>query len=201
MVKTRSINQLTYQTNPEIEKALERLKNKFSNTDSGESSSASSQSSESEESISMALETRTLRELTAPNLNHKPLCITLTTLDAGATFELKSGLIHLLPSFHGLRGEDPNKHLSEFHIVCTSMCPNGVTEEQIKLRAFSFSLKDTAKDWLFYLPSGSIDTWAAMKKSFLERLEHNNKRITTFNHGRGCNNRGRGRNNRGGRGG
>ncbi|CAH9132758.1 unnamed protein product [Cuscuta epithymum] len=169
MVKYRSLNEITYQSNPEIEQTLERLKNKFSNTDSGDSSSANSYSSEPEEPTTMALETRTLRELTAPNLNQQPLCITFPTLNEGNTFELKSGLIHLLPSFHGLRGEDPNKHLSEFHIVCTSMCPNGVTEEQIKLRAFPFSLKDTAKDWLFYLPSGSIDTWAAMKKCFLER--------------------------------
>ncbi|CAH9079810.1 unnamed protein product [Cuscuta epithymum] len=169
MVKYRSLNEITYQSNPEIEQTLERLKNKFSSTDSGESSSASSHSSEPEEPTTMALETRTLRELTAPNLNQQPLCITFPTLDEGATFELKSGLIHLLPSFHGLRGEDANKHLAEFHIVCTSMKPNNVTEEQIKLRAFPFSLKDTAKDWLFYLPSGSIDTWAAMKKCFLER--------------------------------
>ncbi|CAH9146939.1 unnamed protein product [Cuscuta epithymum] len=169
MVKTRSINELTYQTNPEIEQAFERLRNLFPHTPSEESSNASSSSSESEESFHMALETRTLRELTAPNLNQQPLCITFPTLDEGNTFELKSGLIHLLPSFHGMRGEDPNKHLSEFHIVCTSMCPNGATEEQIKLRAFPFSLKDTAKDWLFYLPSGSINTWAQMKKCFLDR--------------------------------
>ncbi|CAH9051333.1 unnamed protein product [Cuscuta europaea] len=49
------------------------------------------------------------------------------------------------------------------------MCPNGVSEEKIKLRAFPFPLKDTAKDWLFYLPSGSINTWAQMKKRFLDR--------------------------------
>ncbi|CAH9083362.1 unnamed protein product [Cuscuta europaea] len=49
------------------------------------------------------------------------------------------------------------------------MCPNGVSEEQIKWRAFPFSLKDTTKDWVFYLPSRSIGTWAAMKKAFLER--------------------------------
>ncbi|CAH9067015.1 unnamed protein product [Cuscuta epithymum] len=169
MVRTRSINEIIYQTTPQTEQAFERFRNLFPNTSSEESSSASSQSSETEEPITMALETRTLRELTAPNLNQQPLCITFPTLDTGVTFELKSGLIHLLPSFHGLRGEDPNKHLSEFHIVCTSMCPNGVSEEQIKLRAFPFSLKDTAKDWLFYLPSGSITTWPQMKKAFLDR--------------------------------
>jgi hypothetical protein len=44
------------------------------------------------------------------------------------------------------------------------MKPTGVTEEQIKLRAFPFSLKDSAKDWLYYLPSESITTWNEMKR-------------------------------------
>ncbi|XP_019183634.1 PREDICTED: uncharacterized protein LOC109178454 [Ipomoea nil] len=89
--------------------------------------------------------------------------------DANVQFELKSGLIHLLPSFRGLAGEDPHKHLKEFHVVCLSMKPTGVTEEQIKLRAFPFSLKDSAKDWLYYLPSGSITTWNNLKTLFLEK--------------------------------
>ncbi|XP_071917118.1 uncharacterized protein [Coffea arabica] len=31
--------------------------------------------------------------------------------------------------------------------------PPGITEEQIKLRVFPFTLKDAAKDWLYYLPA------------------------------------------------
>ncbi|XP_068649027.1 uncharacterized protein [Aristolochia californica] len=112
---------------------------------------------------------RTLKELAAPDSNQQSLCITFPTLDATTTFGLKSGLIHLLPTFHSLVGEDPHKHLKEFHVVCTSMKPTGETEEQIKLRAFPFSLKDSAKDWLYFLPSGSITTWGEMKRLFLEK--------------------------------
>nr|XP_027102996.1 uncharacterized protein LOC113724276 [Coffea arabica] len=50
------------------------------------------------------------------------------------------------------------------------MKPPGITEEQIKLRAFPFSLKDATKDWLYYLPAGSITTWAQLKKKFLEKF-------------------------------
>ena len=114
-------------------------------------------------------ENQTLKELAAPNLNQQPLCITFPTLDATTTFELNSGLIHLLPTFHGLAGEDAHKHLKELHVVCTSMKPTRVTEDQIKLRAFLFSLKDSAKDWLYYLPFGSIKIWNEMKKLFLEK--------------------------------
>ena len=110
-----------------------------------------------------------MKELAALYLNQQPLCITFPTLDATTTFELKSGLIHLVPTFHGLAGEDPYKHLKELHVVCTSMKSTGVTGDQIKLRAFPFSLKDSAKDCLYYLPSESIKTWNEMKKLFLEK--------------------------------
>ena len=110
---------------------------------------------------------RTLRELAEPDLNQQPLCIQYVDLEVN--FELKSGLIHLLPKFHGFAGEDPHKHLKEFHVVCSSMRPQGVTEEQIKLRAFLFSLDGLAKDWLYYLPPGSITTWNGLKKQFLEK--------------------------------
>ncbi|XP_051150176.1 uncharacterized protein LOC127264717 [Andrographis paniculata] len=66
-------------------------------------------------------------------------------------------------------GEEPHKHLQEFDVVCSNMKPPGVTDEQIKLRAFPFSLKDAANDWLYYLPPGSIDTWNDMKNKFLEK--------------------------------
>ena len=106
----------------------------------------SSSDSEGEPDI-MADNEQTLRQLAAPDINQQPLCITYPTIDVA--FELKSGLIHLLPSFHGFSGEDPHKHLKEFHVVCSTMKPKDVSDEQIKLRAFPFSLADRAKDWLY----------------------------------------------------
>ncbi|XP_074301171.1 uncharacterized protein LOC141632527 [Silene latifolia] len=49
------------------------------------------------------------------------------------------------------------------------MKPATVTDEKLNLRAFPFSLKYSARDWLYYLPPASIDTWAKMKKAFLEK--------------------------------
>lgn len=63
----------------------------------------------------------TLREFAALDLNQLLLCITYPTLDV--PFELKLDLIHLLRSFRGLAGEDPDKHLEEFHVVCSTMKP------------------------------------------------------------------------------
>ncbi|XP_054807358.1 uncharacterized protein LOC129309679 [Prosopis cineraria] len=67
-------------------------------------------------------------------------------------------------------GEDPNRHLKEFHIVCSTMKPQGVSEEQIKLRAFPFSLDGVAKDWLYYLQPGAITSWDQMTQLFLEKF-------------------------------
>ena len=171
MTVTRSSNQGVLQYDPEIERTLRRLRRKVRRSSEKHDLSLDSlfaSDSDLEEEEVMA-RNQTLKELAAPDLNQQPLCITFPTLDATTTFELKFVLIHLLPTFHGLVGEDPHKHLKKLHVVCTSMKPTGVTEDQIKLRVFPFSLKDSAKDWLYYLPSRSIKTWNEMKKLFLEK--------------------------------
>ena len=43
------------------------------------------------------------------------------------------------------------------------------TTEQMMLRCFPFALKGAARDWLHYLPAGSITNWTEMKKTFLEK--------------------------------
>ncbi|XP_074313560.1 uncharacterized protein LOC141648740 [Silene latifolia] len=174
MHNTRISNLNLEPFDPEIDYTLFRLrKNKRgaivavpegSEFDDLHSDSEYSEISEQPEPLNMARETRTLRELTALNLNVQPLCITFPALDDGVTFELKSGLIHQLPSLSGMSIEDPNKHLSDFHIVCTGMKPPAITDEQLKLRAFPFTLKDNARDWLNYLPPGSITTWVGISQ-------------------------------------
>ena len=113
---------------------------------------------------------QTLRQLTAPDLTQQHLAITLPAIGANVNFELKSGLIHQLPKFYGLSGEDPIKHLSKFHNVCMSMKPADITETQIKMRAFGFTLLDAADDWYYGLPAGSIDTWDKLHKAFLAKF-------------------------------
>ena len=171
MIVTRSSNQGDLQYDPEIERTLHRLRREArKNSEEHNLALDSLFASDFDlEDDKVMVENQTLKELAVLDLNQQPLCVTFPTLDATTTFELKSGLIHLLPTFHGLAGEDHHKHLKDLHVVCTSMKPTGVTEDQIKLRAFSFSLKDSAKDWLYYLPFGSIKTWNEMNKLFLEK--------------------------------
>ncbi|CAN6576785.1 unnamed protein product [Malus baccata var. baccata] len=85
-------------------------------------------------------------------------------------FELKSSLLHHIPKFHGLSIEDPNKHLKEFVVVCSSMTPVNVDGSILKMKAFPFSLMDKTKDWLYELAPGTITSWESMKRAFLEKF-------------------------------
>ena len=45
----------------------------------------------------------TLESLTAPNLDQPGRAVLFLALDEGVKFELKTGVVHLLPKFSGLR--------------------------------------------------------------------------------------------------
>ncbi|CAN6557489.1 unnamed protein product [Malus baccata var. baccata] len=126
-----------------------------------------------EEVQGMAVDNRTLKELSASGLdNAAPLCIQYPRAAQGKTdeFELKSSLLHHIPKYHGLSMEDPNKHLKEFEVVCSSMTPVNVDGNILKMKAFPFSLMDKAKDWLYELAPGTVTSWESMKRAFLEKF-------------------------------
>ena len=84
MPVTRSTNQSQVLLDLEIEKTLSRLRK------------------EARLNTTVVARQQTLKELAAPNVENQPLCI---NIDNNVNFELKSGFIHLLPTFNGLPGE------------------------------------------------------------------------------------------------
>ncbi|RDY07701.1 Retrovirus-related Pol polyprotein from transposon opus, partial [Mucuna pruriens] len=68
----------------------------------------------------------------------------------------KDKLVHI----RNLLGEDPQKNLKEFH---STMRLQGILEDYIKMKAFSFSLDEATKDWL-YLQSVLFRIWGDMKR-------------------------------------
>ena len=76
-------------------------------------------------------------------------------------FELKSITLQLLQGiqFHGLTHEDLNAHILNFLVVCDTVKYNGVSDDAIRLRLFSFSLKEKAKHWLISKLLDSITSW------------------------------------------
>nr|XP_028956467.1 uncharacterized protein LOC114824205 [Malus domestica] len=167
--KSKSIDLASY--DPEIERTFRKLqrktKQKCASVSLPPSSPPHLSSEEEEEPQEGMADNRTLRELAMPNTDQQPLCITYPNAEGG--FELKSSMIHYLPKFHGFSTEDANKHLMEFHVVCSGMRPANVDEEQVKLRAFPFTLEAKANEWLYNLPSGSMNTWNQVKQAFLEQ--------------------------------
>ncbi|RDX94341.1 hypothetical protein CR513_23290, partial [Mucuna pruriens] len=127
---------LNARANREIELTLRRLRkirNTIVDTSSSSDSAINSNLSSANALVSssnifaepgqMENNDRTLKELATPDVVYQPWCIQYPQLEPAQTYELKSGLIHLLPKFHGLAGEDPHKHLKEFHVVCSTMRP------------------------------------------------------------------------------
>ncbi|CAN6719172.1 unnamed protein product [Malus baccata var. baccata] len=166
--------------NDDFERELRRKRKNPEPSESSSSSEADSEFEEEEptarvgeEEQAMAVDNRTIKELSASGLdNAAPLCIQYPAAAQGKTeeFELKSSLLHHIPKYHGLSMEDPNKHLKEFEVVCSSMTPVNVDGSILKMKAFPFSLLEKAKDWLYELAPGTVTSWESMKRAFLEKF-------------------------------
>ena len=72
-------------------------------------------------------------------------------------------------------------HLMELQFVYSSMLPDNSDDDIMKLKAFPFSLADRAKEWLYKLPNGHIQTWNAMTKAFWEKYFPTSRAITLRN--------------------
>ena len=113
--------------------------------------SSSFSASEFEISVdTMANNNQSLKELATLDVVYQSWCIQYREIEV--SYELKSGLIHLLPKFHGLASEDPHKHLKEFHVVCSTMRQHDIHEDYVEMKTFPFFLDDVAKDWLYLRP-------------------------------------------------
>nr|GEZ85692.1 reverse transcriptase domain-containing protein [Tanacetum cinerariifolium] len=114
---------------------------------------------------------RTMEELCQPSLNGRGGPIALIAIQA-TNFGLKNDMIqqvHNSCQFHGLPGDDANKHLDKFFHVTQSIKLNGVTDDALRLYLFPHSLTPHATAWFYRLPRNSINTFEQMAKMFLEK--------------------------------
>ncbi|XP_077232805.1 uncharacterized protein LOC143871649 [Tasmannia lanceolata] len=112
---------------------------------------------------------KSLRDRFYPARTAQPSCIRLPVAQ-GNNFELKSQFISLLPHFHGLPSEDAYLFLREFEDVCALIKMQQLTDDAVKLRFITFSLKEGAKKWLYGLPTNSITTWEEFAVAFLKKF-------------------------------
>ncbi|CAM8972550.1 unnamed protein product [Rhodiola kirilowii] len=106
----------------------------------------------------------TMGELNAPEFETQPWCICQSP-------ELENIVVDInnLPRFSGTNEESATTHLQRLHGICQNLKPNRVNINDFKLKAFYFSLIDSASDWFLSLPSGSIRTWVQMQRKFLDK--------------------------------
>ena len=109
------------------------------------------------------IQQRLLRDYAIPNADGAGSSILRHLVNAN-NFELKPGLIHMVQQeqFGGRDDENPNAHLAKFNLICDTIKLNGVSDDAIRLRLFSFSLRDKAVKWLSSRPRNSFTTWAAL---------------------------------------
>nr|GEU82639.1 hypothetical protein [Tanacetum cinerariifolium] len=111
-----------------------------------------------------------MEELCQPSLNGRGGPIAPIAIQA-MNFGLKNDMIQQVQNscqFHGLPGDDANKHLDKFLHVTQSIKVNGVTDDALRLYLFPHSLTHHATAWFNRLPRNSINTFEQMAKMFLD---------------------------------
>ena len=86
-------------------------------------------------------------------------------LNRGANFRIDSHVMSMLPIFHGKPFEDPYRHVDELSQVCEINQIHNVSADIMKIKLFSATLRDRAKDWFLKLGK-EFSSWTEMEKNF-----------------------------------
>jgi len=106
---------------------------------------------------SMTMGDKSIRDFSAPSAAN--VATGPNIINGDANFELKPALITMVQAslFCGKAHEDANAHLQHFLEICSTFTIKGVSQEDIRLRLFPFSLLGKAKQW-FYSNCDAVDT-------------------------------------------
>src|SRR6187399_3687994 len=85
--------------------------------------------------------------------------------------EINVALLNLVmkDQFSSLPSEDAATHLNNFIDLCDMQKKRDTDNDIVKLKLFSFSLRDRAKTWFSSLPRNSIDSWNKCKDAFISK--------------------------------
>ena len=94
------------------------------------------------------------------NTNNKDFISTpIAPITDAESCEINAALLNLFmkDQFSGLPSEDDATHLNNFVDLCDIQKKKDVDNDIVKLKLFSFSLRDHAKTWFSSFPKNSID--------------------------------------------
>ena len=109
---------------------------------------------------------RTMRDHIHPLRVSAPSCIVPLPED----IIIKPYFVPLLPTFHGMKSENPDSHIREFEEVCNTFKEDISIVDLMKLKFFPLILKNKAKIWLNSLRPRTIRNWADMQVEFLKKF-------------------------------
>lgn len=120
--------------------------------------------------VEQVVDTKPLKDHVIPN-DKEPHCSIIHLPITVNNFKIKPSLVGMVQhnQFSGLPVENTNLHLSIFVEFYGTLKANDVDQNAIRLRLFTFSLRDIVRAWLQSLPANSITTWTQLKIAFLER--------------------------------
>ncbi|GJW28318.1 hypothetical protein Tco_0045193 [Tanacetum coccineum] len=117
----------------------------------------------------IAPDLRSMEELCQPSINGRGRPIALIPIQA-TDFGLRHHMIQQVQNtcqFHGLPGDDANRHIDKFLKVTQHMKQNGVSDDALRLSLFPYSLTHHATVWYDRLPRNSIHSFDDMMRKFL----------------------------------
>ncbi|GJY53208.1 reverse transcriptase domain-containing protein [Tanacetum coccineum] len=114
---------------------------------------------------------RSMEELCQPSINGRGGPIAPIPIQA-TDFGLRHHMIQQVQNtcqFHGLPGDDANRHIDKFLEVTQHMKQNGVSDDALRLSLFPYSLTHHATAWYDRLPRNSIHSFDDMMRKFLSK--------------------------------
>ena len=87
---------------------------------------------------------RTMRDHVHPPRVSAPSCIVPPPED----IIIKTYIVPLLPTFHGMESENPYSYIWEFEKVCNTFKEDIPNVDLMRLKSFPLTLKDKDKIWL-----------------------------------------------------
>ncbi|GKE30009.1 hypothetical protein Tco_1445393, partial [Tanacetum coccineum] len=110
-----------------------------------------------------------MEELCQPSINGRGGPIAPIPIQA-TDFGLRHHMIQQVQNtcqFHGLSGDDANRHINKFLEVTQHMKQNGVSDDALCLSLFPYSLTHHATAWYDLLSRHSIHSFDEMMRKFL----------------------------------
>ncbi|GJT84450.1 reverse transcriptase domain-containing protein [Tanacetum coccineum] len=111
-----------------------------------------------------------MEELCQPSIDGRGIPIAPILIQA-TDFGLRHHMIKQVQNsqFHGLPGDDANRHIDKFLEITQHMKQNGVSDDALRLSLFPYSLTHHAIAWYDRLPRNSIHSFNDMMRKFISK--------------------------------